>query len=129
MAGDHFMVAWGTVNQSQPLLWFVDTGLAGGGFLCPESTLREAGIKLLEGQAGEGIGGGGKVKVVPFVVDELTLGEAKEQHIPGVYGAFPPALENAHGFRIGGLISQVFFKPYALTLDFTGMRFFLKRKE
>jgi len=127
MAGDHYMVAWGTVNKSQPLLLFVDTGLAGGGFTCPESTLKEAGINLQESFAAEGVGGGGKVKVIPFVVEELTLGDAKEHNVRGLYtGPFP--LENAFRFRIGGLVSHGFFRPYALTLDFVGMRFFLERK-
>jgi hypothetical protein len=128
MAGDHYMVALGTVKKSQPLLFFVDTGLAGGGFTCPESTLKEAGINLQESLAAEGVGGGGKMRVVPFVVEELTLGDAKEHNVRGLYtGAFP--LENAFGFRIGGLISHGFFRPYALTLDFVGMRYFLERKK
>ncbi len=127
MALDHYMLAWGKVNQSQEMLFFVDTGLAGGGFTCPESTLTEAGINLMEDRASEGLGGGGKVKVIPFVVEELSLGEAKEKNIVGVFtGAFP--LEKAFGFRIGGLISHGFFRPYALTLDFQRMRFFLLRK-
>lgn len=126
---EYCMVTWGTVNKSQPLLLFVDTGLAGAGFTCPESTLKEASVKLQESLAGEGIGGGGKMMSIPFGVEELTLGDARERNIQGVYGAFPPQLENAFGFRIGGLISHEFFRPYALTLDFTGMRYFLERKE
>jgi hypothetical protein len=126
MAGDHYMLAWGKVNKSQPLLLFVDTGLAGGGFTCPESTLKEAGINLQESLAAEGVGGGGKVKVIPFVIEELTLGDAKEHSVRGLYtGAFP--LENAFRFRIGGLISHGFFRSYALTLDFFGMRYFLEK--
>jgi len=124
---EHYMVTWGTVNKSQPLLLFVDTGLAGAGFTGPESTLKEAGIKLQASQANEGMGGGGKIMSIPFEVEELTLGEARERNIQGVYGAFPPQLENAFGFRIGGLISHGFFRPYALTLDFTGMRYYLTR--
>jgi hypothetical protein len=126
MAGDHFMVAWGQINQNHPLLFFVDTGLAGGGFLCPESIVKDAGIKLPEGKEFEGVGGGGKVKSVPFLVDELSLGQAKQRNITGVAGAFPPSLEFSQGFRIGGIISHQFFRPYALTFDFTGMRLFLK---
>jgi predicted aspartyl protease len=126
MAGDHFMVAWGRVEQSDPVLLFVDTGLAGGGVTLAESTLKEAGIKLAEDQAGEGIGGGGRVKVTPFRVKELSLGDVKEQNVRGLFsGAFP--LENRLGFRIGGIISHGFFRPYALTFDFTGMRLLLRR--
>ena len=128
MAGDHYMVARGSVNKSQPMLFFVDTGLAGGGFTAPESTLKEAGIKLEQSLAGEGVGGGGKVKVIPFVAEELTFGEARAQNIRGLFtGPFP--LEYAFGFRIGGLISHGFFRPYALTFDFNGMRLFLKGKQ
>ncbi len=126
MAGDHFMVAWATLAQSEPVLLFVDTGLAGGGVTCSESLLKEAGISLAEDQAGEGLGGGGKVKVIPFVVKDLTLGAAKEQNVRGLFtGPFP--LEYAHGFRIGGIISHGFFRHYALTFDFAGMRLILKR--
>ena len=128
MAGDHYMVAWGKVSNSQPMLFLVDTGLAGGGFTCPESTIKKANIKLQEDKAGEGIGGGGKVRVVPFVVDELTLGDAREHNIQGLYTDNFPS-ENSFGFHIGGLISHGFFKHYALTLDFAKMRYFLKRKE
>lgn len=128
MAGDHYTVAWGTVNNSQQMLFFVDTGLAGGGFTCPESTLKKVGIKLQENLTREGIGGGGRVKVVPFIVEELTLGDAREQYIQGLYTENFP-LENALGFHVGGLISHGFFKHYALTLDFSKMRYLLKRKE
>jgi predicted aspartyl protease len=127
MAGDHFIVAWGTIAQSKPVLFFVDTGLAGGGVTCSESLLKEAGIDLAEDQAAEGLGGGGKVKVVPFLATELALGAAKEQNVRGLFtGPFP--LEYAHGFRIGGIISHGFFRPYALTFDFAGMRLILKRE-
>jgi len=47
MAGTHFMVAWGRVNEAEPRLFFADTGLAGGGFLCPESTIKAAGIACI----------------------------------------------------------------------------------
>jgi predicted aspartyl protease len=126
MAGDHFIVAWGKIEKLS-VLWFVDTGLAGGGVTCAESIIKEAGIKLSESQAGEGIGGGGKVKVVPFTVKELSLGDATAQDVRGLFlGAFP--LENAFGFRIGGIISHGFFRPYAVTFDFTGMRLVLRNE-
>jgi len=126
MSGDHYMVAWGAVNQSRPMLFFVDTGLAGGGFTCPESTLKEAGIKLMESAASEGLGGGGKVRVVPFVVEQLSFGEALKKNVRGLFtGGFP--VEEALGFHIGGLISHGFFRPFALTFDFTRMRLYLKR--
>jgi predicted aspartyl protease len=121
MAGDHYMVAWGKVEKSQPVFFFVDTGLAGGGVTLAKSTLEAAGIKLQEDQAGEGIGGGGKVRVVPFEVSELSLGDVREKHVRGLFtGIFP--VEHSLGFHIGGLISHGFFRHHALTFDFTNMR-------
>ncbi len=128
MAADHYMVAWGTVNKSKPLLFFVDTGMAGGGFTCPESTIKEAKITLREDQAGEGIGAGGKVKIIPFVVNQLTLGDAMENDITGLY-VENFVLEDAFGFAIGGLISHGFFRNYSLTMDFVNMKYYLKRTE
>jgi predicted aspartyl protease len=128
MAGDHYMMASGTVNNSEPMLFFVDTGLAGGGFSCRESTLQKAGIELQMDKAREGIGGGGKVTAIPFAVDTLTLGDAKEHNIRGIYTPNAGALEKVVGFHIGGLISHMFFRHYSLTFDFDGMRLFLKRR-
>lgn len=125
LAGDHVMVAWGSANGARSL-FFIDTGLAGGGFTAPESMVKAANIKLMETQARTGLGGGGTVRVVPLVVEELTLGDARQNNIAGAFGAFPPPLENRFGFRIGGLISHTFFRPYAVTFDFTEMKIILK---
>jgi predicted aspartyl protease len=127
LAGDHLMLASGRVNQSAPVLLLVDTGAAGLGFTGPRSILAEAGIKLPAGPEAEGIGGGGAVKVTPFQLAELSLGAARETDIPSVYGAFPESLEWSNDFRIAGLISHQFFRPYALTLDFDRMKLTLRR--
>jgi len=119
LAGDHYMVAWGRVNQAPELL-LVDTGFAGGGFLCPQSTLKQAGIAV-QPQEGQPLS--------PFVVDDLVLADAHQQKIHGLTGVFPPSLENQFGFRIGGLISHEFFKPYVVTFDFERMRIILENHQ
>ncbi len=129
MAGDHYMMAWGEVNSGGECLMMVDTGMAGGGFTCPESTLKAAGIEL-SGKSFEGVGGGGTaVRVTPFTVEQLTLGDAKQSNIMSFYGALPPSMEYKWGFRVGGLISHAFFRPYALTFDFKRMQLYLKPKQ
>ncbi len=125
MAGDHYVVAPGQVNKAPPSLFFVDTGLAGAGFTCPRSVLREAGVKLPEGKELEGVGGGGKVRLVPFQVEALSLGDVKATNVQAFAGVFPEDLEHQFGFRIGGLISHQFFRKYAVTFDFSGMRVFM----
>ena len=129
MAGDHFIVARATVNKSEPILFFVDTGMAGGGFTGSARTVKEAGIQLPE-ESFEGVGGGGKVMIKPAVVDELALGDAREKNVMGLFGAFDnTGLEYKFGFRIGGIISHGFFRPYKLTFDFTTMNLILERGE
>ncbi|MBI4952699.1 MAG: aspartyl protease family protein [Myxococcales bacterium] len=126
LAGDHFILARGALGKLTDMLWFVDTGLAGGGFTAPEATLAAAGIALDRSQASEGVGGGGKTEVIPFVVPELSLGAVTERNVAGLFsGPFP--LENALGFPVHGLVSHGFLKPYAVTFDFAKMRLRLAR--
>ncbi len=125
LAGDHFVYAWGTVNNAGPYLFFVDTGMGGGGFDCPESVIKEASIKLPE-QGFTGQGGGGPVTVYPITVD-LTLGEARETNVRGLHGAITGDIAERFGFRMGGLISHGFFRPYALTFDFRSMALYLQK--
>ncbi|WP_420643966.1 aspartyl protease family protein [Candidatus Leptofilum sp.] len=125
LVGDHLMMAWGTMNQSEPLLMLVDTGLAGGGFLCPQSTLEVANIAPPSDGSFTGEGGGGQVTAVPFNIEQLTLGDTAVQNVVGIYGPFPPSLEHGLGFHVGGLISHGFFRSFALTFDFNKMRLIL----
>jgi tetratricopeptide (TPR) repeat protein len=124
MADDHILVAWGTVNGARCLM-FADTGMLGGGFLCPESTIKAAGIDLSGLPSFKGMGGGGHVTVTPFLLKELVLGPAKQTNVSSFFGAFPAQFEFDRGFRIGGIISHAFFKPYALTFDFDRMQLYL----
>ena len=126
MAADHFMVGWGRVETLPPSLLFVDTGLMGAGVKLAESVIKKAGIKLDESKAAEGAGGGGTLKIVPYTVHHLSLGDIKEQNVQGVYdGPFP--WENMFGFHLAGMVGHEFFKPYAVTFDFQNMRIFLQR--
>lgn len=121
MAGDHFILAWGRINDSRPMLWFVDTGLAGGGFIGSAATLKEAGIEV---PAPSAVPAGAVVgQTSPFVVEKLSLGDAVEHRISGLQGQFSAF----SGIRLDGIISHQFFRPYALTLDFEKMRLFLQK--
>lgn len=127
MAGDHLIVAPGRVNDADPLLLLVDTGLAGAAFTGPKSTLDEAGVELVPQSAGTGIGGGGEVTVVPFLLERLRLGELERSQMPGLFGPFPESLEHGKGFRIGGLVSHAFLRPFAVTFDFEAMELVVRR--
>ena len=126
MASDHFMVGWGRVESLPPSLLFVDTGLEGAGVKLAESVIKQAGIKLDESKAAEGAGGGGTLRVIPYTVHQVSLGDIKEENVRGLYdGPFP--WENMFGFHLAGMVGHDFFKPYAVTFDFQNMQIFLQR--
>jgi hypothetical protein len=128
MAGDHFMVATGTVDSSGSKTWFVDSGMAGAAFTAPASTLLDAGIPLPDTAKGmSGIGGGGSVHASMFNVRRLTLGSAEARDLLGFFGVFPPTLERAFGFQIDGLISHSFLRSWGVTFDFERMRLVLSK--
>ncbi|MBA3810735.1 MAG: aspartyl protease family protein [Caulobacteraceae bacterium] len=125
MASDHFMVGWGRVNAGTPARLFVDTGLAGAGVKLAESVIQENGITLEEGKATQGAGGGGTLKITPYTVRRLSFGDVQEDNVAGIYdGPFP--WENTFGFHLAGMVGHEFFKPYAVTFDFEGMKIFLQ---
>ena len=125
IASDHFMVGWGRVETLPPALLFVDTGLAGAGVKLAESVIKEAGIKLEEDKASAGAGGGGNLKIVPYVVHRLSFGKVQEENVAGLYdGPFP--WENLFGFHLAGMVGHDFFKPHAVTFDFENMKILLR---
>lgn len=127
LAGSHFMVAWGLINNSDSSLLFIDTGLAavGIGFAAPESTIKSSNAQVL-GNAIQGTGGGGTVSVIPILLKSLAMGNIKKENFTGLQGAFPAALEYAQGFRIGGLVSHSFFRDYKISFDYENMKMYIQ---
>jgi hypothetical protein len=113
--GQHIILTRGRLNGVGPMLFHVDTGMAGGGFLCGQHTLEQAGIAVDEGSAQEGAGGGGTVRVVPFEVERIALGRVERGPIQGMReDAFPPEIG---GLALSGIVSHDFFRPGSLTID------------
>lgn len=131
LAEMHYMLACGQLNDADPALFVIDTGLAGKAFTARQETLEQAGIVPDWTKEETGIGGGGPVRSVDFVIDRLSLGTGAHKvvraNLPGVVmeGATPP-LGDMLGFRVGGLISHAFFRDLAATFDFTRMRMILE---
>lgn len=126
MAGKHIVVAWGKINKGRPMLFFVDTGLAGGGFTASKEVLEEAGVAIDFGKASKGIGGAGQVTAVPILINELALGNKSVKNVRGTYIENAPLRGSLFGFKIEGLISHTFFRTFAVTFDFEKMRMFLE---
>jgi len=123
LASDHMIVARGRVNDAPPALLLVATGVTVG-FTCPESMVEQASLKF-DRNGSVVPTTERRANLAPFVVNDLYLGEARQQNVAGLAGAFPAGWEHAYGFRIGGLVAHQFFRSYAVTFDFSGMRLYL----
>ncbi|MBV9248622.1 MAG: aspartyl protease family protein [Acetobacteraceae bacterium] len=126
MAGDHFLLARGRVMSQPPAMFFVDTGLAGGGVNLPQSVIKELGINLDTRKTMPGTGGGGTFQTVSYTVPQVSLGGLTRKDVPALYDG-PVAWDHAWGFYVGALVGHEFFRPYALTLDFQRMKLILTR--
>jgi Aspartyl protease len=124
LAGSHFILARGQLNDAAPALMFIDTGLAGPAFAAPRAALAAAGIEG-EGASFTGIAGAGPIRVMPIRARRLALGQTGWSDQVGVAGAFPESLAQRFGFPIGGLFSHALFRGHGLTLDFARMQLVL----
>lgn len=127
LAEMHCMLARGSLNELEPMLLFVDTGLADAGFTASKAVLQQAGIEVDWINATMGIGGAGDVREASFPVERLSLGvganSVSETHLRGVaMEGSVSILEGKLGFSVGGLISHQFFRKRSLTLDFNAMK-------
>jgi Aspartyl protease len=116
--GDHMLLAPGRLDQGPKQLFLVNTGTSVAALLAPDSTLRDAGVAVPTLQPGKP----GIPPTATFPIDRLSLGNLVESKLSGIYGSFPPRLENGLGFHIGGIVSHAFFHSYAVTFDFVRMR-------
>ncbi len=126
----HFLLAKGSLNGFDDLVFFVDSGLAGTpAFSAPRQTLEYVGIPVPEVAVREGNmgGGGGGFATGTFEIDELGLGGLTQTDLVGDFGGLPPQSYRMLGFIQDGLISHNFLRAYAWTLDFERMRMVFTR--
>ena len=125
LAATHFMLARGSLDGKDRLIFFVDSGLASeAAFAAPIQTLKYAGIPVPETKVEEGIGGGGGGGFATglFKITRLGLGPLVQENLKGEYGANPPESYWRLGFINDGIISHRFLRQYAWTIDFTKMK-------
>lgn len=129
LGGDHLILVRGRMAAGPEAVWFLDTGLAGAAITAPEAALREAGIPVPDtSQAGlVGQGGGGPIKIQMFQVPSYELGGARGESLLGIFGGFPASLEHGQGYRIAGIVSHAFLRPWRVTFDFEAGRLTLAK--
>ena len=126
----HYILVHGTVNASDPMLLFVDTGLGGQGFSVDADTARKFGMTVDWSNAETGVAGFGKTDTAAIAADKITIGQEHNQidveNLSGIVFKKPiEILGHRLGFYVGGVISHLFFREYALTLDFSRMQLLL----
>lgn len=127
----HVMVTEGKINGQGPVLFFVDTGLAGKGFTATSDLLDRAGIIPDWSKAESGAAGGGEAESTDITAKTLSIGSGEnliEKHdISGcmIKGGVP-VLGSTLGFSIEGLVSHKFFRDSSLTFDYRAMRLIIE---
>jgi hypothetical protein len=121
LVGDHFIFARGSVNGIANQLFSIDSGGAGAGFMPVASTIAAAHITTFPDKATQGVGGGGPVKIVPTLTDELCVGAACQRSVRGGYSPEGSPL-SIFPFAVAGTVSHAFLEQYAVTFDFVRMR-------
>ena len=126
LLSDHLIVARGRLDNAPEHPFIVDTGLANFAFTAPHSSLAEAGIAIPQVTPDKHAAIGTSA-ASQFPISALSLGALKAANLTGLYGPFPPPLENGLGVHIAGIIAHGFFRPYAITFDFTHMQIIVRK--
>jgi len=126
LVSTHLCLAYGSINGSEERLLFMDTGLAGGGYLTNPEIAKELNISYDESAGAIGRGGGGDTVMYDIELDTLSLGDAVVEKIGGQIS--PTQKFNYGGIPTGGIISHSFFKNFRTTFDYRKMRVILNRK-
>lgn len=120
----HLILAPARLNEQETMA-YVASGMAGGAFTVPASTVRQAALGGSEGTI-QGVGAAGATTVREVLARRLCLGGWCREDVEGLAGFFPEALEWRYGFRIGAIISHAFMKGRRWGLDFARMKMYLE---
>lgn len=123
LAGDHFPFTLGSVNGRDQRVVAMDTGGAAGNALA----MSEAMAKSLKVRVDyDRPTSFNRIQSFPCYPDEARLGSAVAKGVYSIARTGPAAYERL-GFDPIANFTHAFFKPFSLTFDFTGMRFYIAR--
>ncbi|MFC5182039.1 aspartyl protease family protein [Actinomadura harenae] len=130
LAGDHFPCSVGGLNGGRPRMVTLDTGGIGHGLDTTVEIAERLGIAVDRDHPVSSRNG---IDVYPCRPDRMSLGRATGRHVLGfaaerVFPGLPgPGLSALTGFDLIANFTHDFFKPYAVTFDYTSMRLRLTR--
>lgn len=118
LAADHLPFTLGSLNGYGPGVALLDTGGIGLGVLATEENAQRAGIEI---DYDHPVPGG----FYPIKPARVSIGRTVGRNLPGLVGPWP--WRQLFGFEPIGNFSHEFYKPYAITFDYTAMSFSIKR--
>lgn len=123
----HQIMASGRLNNLEPNLFFVDTGLANAGFLASTEQFEKAGVEVDWSKSAVATGGGGELEETTVTIGRVSLGKGDNEVVKRNLGGkshknIVGVLRGELGFHVGGIISHTFFRDTALTFDFERMQ-------
>ncbi|MEU0510650.1 aspartyl protease family protein [Amycolatopsis sp. NPDC006125] len=128
LAGDHYPCSLGSLNDYGPKIVTLDTGGIAHGLDTTVEMAERAGIPVDYANPGE-INGR---PVYPITAERIALGRAVGHDVRGSASAGPvegtpgPGQSAMFGFDIIANFTHEFFKPFAVTFDYTGMNCYLE---
>ncbi|WP_049557062.1 aspartyl protease family protein [Nonomuraea sp. SBT364] len=130
LAGDHFPCTVGSLGDDGPRMVTVDTGGIGSAIdTTVEIAERVDGFEVDYAHPNERFG----VKSYPIMAERISLGRAVRRKVRGialekVIPGFPgPGQSESFGFDLIANFSHEFFKPFAITFDYTDMHLYITR--
>ncbi|WP_157246900.1 retropepsin-like aspartic protease [Nonomuraea typhae] len=127
LAGDHFPCTLGSLRDYGPRMVTVDTGGIGSALGTTVEIAERAGFEVDYEHPNEVPGN----KIYPLKADRISLGRAVGRDLPGTAeekagpGTPGPGQSAQFGFDLIANFSHEFFKPFAITFDYTGMRLYI----
>jgi hypothetical protein len=129
LAGDHFPCTLGSLGDYGPRMVTVDTGGIASGLDTTVEIAERVGVKVDYDHPIEHFGN----KIYPITADRISLGRAVGRNVPGhaaerVFPGFPgPGQSAQFGFDLIANFTHEFFKPFAITFDYTDMKLSITR--
>jgi hypothetical protein len=114
LAADHIPFTVGSLNDYGPRVASLDTGGIGLGVMATEENAKRAGIEI---DYDHPVPGG----FYPMNPARVSLGPVVGHSLPGLVGPWP--WRTLFGFETIGNFRHEFFKPHAITFDYTAMTF------
>ncbi|MEU4395726.1 aspartyl protease family protein [Kribbella sp. NPDC023855] len=120
LVSDHIPATLGSLNDYGPRVVSLDTGGIGLGILATEQSAQRAGIEIdYEHPAFPGF--------YPIKPARVSPGRVVGRNLPGLAGPWP--WRQLFGFESIGNFSHEFFKPYAITFDYSAMTFSITKQD